>query len=59
MPWINRARRALIRLLIGRMEVCCNMTINGDCEYNGRHGGVICEGNRFISRSQGVASEAA
>jgi hypothetical protein len=52
MYWINRARRAVIRLLIGRMEVCCNMIVDGEVSYCGRYGGAICENNRFVVRSQ-------
>lgn len=51
MRFVNKIRRGLIRLLAGRMEVCANMTVNGEIEYSGRHGGVINSGNRFISRA--------
>ena len=44
---INRIRRQLIRFLVGRMEVCLNMAVNGEVEYSG---GAICENNRFVTR---------
>jgi hypothetical protein len=51
MRWINRVRRALIRLLIGRMEVCCNMTVEGEIAYSGSHGGVVEYGSLFLEAS--------
>jgi len=44
-------RRAIVRALIGKMEVCTNVTIvNGEVEYGGRHGGAIVEKVTFLSR---------
>ncbi len=56
MMWmLNYVRRWAIRCLIGRMEVCKNMTIvDGEVEYGGRNGGAICEGNSFITRATPV-----
>ena len=46
-------RRRLLRALIGKMEVCTNMTIvNGSIEYDGQHGGVIVENIRFVQRAE-------
>lgn len=52
MIWVTRFRHWLIRRLVGRMEICKNMTIvNGEVEYGGRHGGAICEDNKFVIRA--------
>ena len=56
--WIlNYVRRWAIRRLIGRMEVCKNITVvNGEIEYSGVSGGAICEDNSFVSRISVTAS---
>jgi hypothetical protein len=51
MRLFNAIRRRLIRLLVGKMEVCTNVTIaNGEVQYDGRHGGAIVENNQFLRR---------
>ena len=52
MYYFRRMRRWFIKKLLGKTEVCLNMTIHGAIEYGGRHGGVINENNTFSEYSK-------